>query len=162
MKYYKLTTMVKCVSCGVENPDNAVYCMSCGKPITPVTTTPTAPGVVEKTVPGTAGPITVRVLKPPVGPTPTTAPTGITAPTPLTPPGRCFYHTNLAAIAVCAKCGRQLCSTCAYKYGDLYFCPEHYLLIPKRSRTWLIVAIILGIALAATAAIAILYVLGYI
>ncbi|MEM2780259.1 MAG: hypothetical protein QW791_05245 [Candidatus Bathyarchaeia archaeon] len=38
--------------------------------------------------------------------------------------GSCFYHPNLQAAFICARCGRQICRTCAKPRGDMVLCPE--------------------------------------
>lgn len=38
--------------------------------------------------------------------------------------GSCFYHPNLQAAFLCARCGRQICRTCAKPRGDMVLCPE--------------------------------------
>jgi len=92
----------KCPVCGFENRDDANFCANCGAPLA-------APPTV-KPVPS------VRVVSP-------TAPGGAVK---VSPPGMCYYHPNIPASYICARCGRPICKYCARFYNGLVLCPQCY------------------------------------
>lgn len=96
----------KCPACGADNRDDANFCASCGAPLA-------APPTV-KPVPS------VRVVSP-------VAPPG--GPVRVPPPGMCYYHPNLPASYICARCGRPICRDCAKTYDGLVLCPQCYSLV---------------------------------
>lgn len=90
----------KCPACGFDNRDDANFCANCG---------------VSLAAPPTVKPVpAVRVVSPVAPPAPIRVP----------PPGMCYYHPNLPAAYICARCGRAICKYCAKIYGALVFCPE--------------------------------------
>ncbi|MBS7655232.1 zinc-ribbon domain-containing protein [Candidatus Bathyarchaeota archaeon] len=95
----------KCSACGFDNRDDANFCASCGSSLA-------APPTV-KPVPS------VRVVSP-------VAPPG---PIRISPPGMCYYHSNLPAGYICARCGRAICRDCAKCYNGLVLCSQCYSLV---------------------------------
>jgi hypothetical protein len=101
--------MAACQVCGKTNSDDARYCFSCGATLTQ---TP---------------PVKVDVKSPITYPTPGHGPTQQTYPSRQVPkPGSCYYHADLPAAFVCARCGRSICVGCNRQYGMLTFCTECY------------------------------------
>lgn len=95
--------MVTCSSCGKENLDWSEFCFGYGSRLPKV-----KPQVQVKRLPVSGGSM-VR----PVAPLPVAI-------------GRCFYHPNLPAAYICARCGRAICRYCAKPYWSLIFCPQCY------------------------------------
>lgn len=110
-----------CPQCGRGNADETLYCIYCGYNFSGVGVKPAGPppssGVAMKG-PG------VRV-KPGGGPAaqpyPPQAPV---RPSRISSPGMCFYHTQIPAKYVCARCGRSICRDCAKIRGDMVFCVQ--------------------------------------
>lgn len=101
----------KCPKCGAENEDDATFCSKCKAPLEPVE---------RFAVPTTKKPVpSVKVVSPITKPLPS-------APVRVPPPGMCFYHSNLPAVAVCSRCGRSICRDCAKQIGGLILCPQCY------------------------------------
>jgi len=95
----------KCPACGFDNRDDANFCANCGASLA-------APPTV-KPVPA------VRVVSPVAPPGPVRIPS----------PGMCYYHPNLPAAYICARCGRAICKDCAKFYNGLVLCPQCYALV---------------------------------
>jgi len=96
--------MVKCPFCGRENPEGSNFCYNCGHKL------PKAKGKKAAVAP-TPSPLLKRV-------------TPLRMPVPS--PGMCYYHPNIPASYICARCGRPVCKYCASYYNGLVLCPECY------------------------------------
>ncbi|MBS7659038.1 MAG: zinc ribbon domain-containing protein [Candidatus Bathyarchaeia archaeon] len=95
--------MVICSFCSKNNRSESKFCYNCGKPLQ-------------------RQPVKVNVLLPILK-----ASSGfMVKPLPRIIPGvgMCYYHPNLPAAYICARCGRAICKYCAKIYGALVFCPE--------------------------------------
>jgi len=119
--------MRQCTVCGSRNADDAVFCSTCGA--TFATTQP---------------PQALQVSGTPTKPVPivkTITPLAQSPPPPMAVPrtqmtmGSCFYHPELPATYVCARCGRTICFSCTKPYGQLAMCPQCYWAIALRSGT---------------------------
>ena len=96
--------MVICGFCGKNNRDESKFCYNCGKPLQrePVKTKVLLPILKASS--------SFFMVKPP--------------PRIIPAVGMCYYHPNLPAAYICARCGRAICKYCAKFYGVLVFCPE--------------------------------------
>jgi len=94
----------RCLSCGYNNRDDAVFCSSCGGSLA------AAGAPMMKPVPS------VRVVTPVMPGVPTRVPA----------PGMCFYHPSLPAVYICNRCGRAICRDDSKSYMDLILCPQCY------------------------------------
>jgi len=117
----------KCARCSYDNTDESKFCMMCGKsffaaPLTkPVVVEPCYdpshshhPAVMVRSISFTSlatKPISSIMVSPP-------------SVRSITPIGMCFYHHDLPAIHVCARCGRQICRNCSVPRIASIFCPE--------------------------------------
>src|SRR5512136_26373 len=121
--------MRQCLSCGSKNADDAAFCSMCGtsfaesqpqQPMQPV-------GSIMKPTPA------VRTITPLAQTPPRLSPP---VARPQTTVGSCFYHPELPALYVCAKCERQICSSCARPYGQIAICPQCYWTLAPRAGAW--------------------------
>ncbi|MBU7046951.1 MAG: zinc-ribbon domain-containing protein [Theionarchaea archaeon] len=115
--------MIKiCPQCGKGNPDNSVFCIYCGQNLSGVGVKPFAQsasgvGVKDSGVhvkPGggrAAQPYQPQVSAP-------------IRPSRISPPGMCFYHNQIPAVYVCARCGRSICKDCAKNHSGMVFCVQ--------------------------------------
>ena len=106
--------MIPCQACGRPNAEDARFCFSCGASLS------RAPPVKVEV----KSPLTGQVVGS-QGPSPFAAPP-IYTPRQIQTPGSCFYHHDLPAAFVCARCGRSICAGCNKQYGALSFCTECY------------------------------------
>ena len=104
--------MVSCQVCGKTNQDDAMYCFSCGTPLS------RAPPVKVEV----KSPVTGQAVTPGVPPFAAVPP--MYAPRQGSRQGSCYYHPELPSFAVCSRCGRSICAGCIKPYGVLNFCPE--------------------------------------
>jgi DNA-directed RNA polymerase subunit RPC12/RpoP len=95
--------MVICSFCGKNNREESRFCYNCGKPLR------NEPVKVKVLLPVLKASSSF-MIKPP--------------PRMITAIGMCYYHPNLPAAYICARCGRAICRYCAKPYGALVFCPE--------------------------------------
>ena len=117
----------KCGRCSSDNTDDSKYCLRCGTllsaaPLTkPIVVEPCYdpshshhPAVMVRSISFTSlatKPISSIMAQP-------------QSVRSITPIGMCFYHHDLPAIHVCARCGRQICRTCSMSRSVLMLCPE--------------------------------------
>jgi len=109
--------MIPCQSCGRPNAEDARYCFSCGASLSRVQSPPVK---VEVKSPLTGQVLGSQSPFPPIPAAPIQAPRQIQS------PGSCYYHHDLPAAFVCARCGRSICAGCNKQYGALSFCTECY------------------------------------
>ena len=105
--------MIPCQACGRPNAEDARFCFSCGASLS------------------RAPPVKVEVKSPLTGmiqgmQAQSLAPPPILPPRQIQSPGSCYYHHDLPAAFVCARCGRSICAGCNKPYGALSFCTECY------------------------------------
>jgi len=103
--------MIPCQACGRPNAEDPRFCF------------------IFRASLSRAPPVKVEVKSPLAGMMP-----GVQAPSPSPPPilpprqiqspGSCYYHHDLPAAFVCARCGRSICAGCNKQYGALSFCTE--------------------------------------
>jgi len=101
--------MVICGFCGKNNRDESKFCYNCGKPLQrePVKTKVLLPILKASS--------SFFMVKPP--------------PRIIPAVGMCYYHPNLPAAYICARCGRAICKDCAKFYNGLVLCPQCYALV---------------------------------
>jgi hypothetical protein len=109
--------MIPCQSCGRPNAEDARFCFSCGNALS------RGPPVKVEV----KSPLTGQILGPQMAsPMPPFPGPPIQTPRQIQSPGSCYYHHDLPAAFVCARCGRSICSGCNKPYGALSFCTECY------------------------------------
>lgn len=106
--------MSLCQACGKSNADDARFCFSCGAALSRV-----PPVKVE-----VKSPITGQTVMPQQAMPQPSAP--MYTPRQIQGIGSCYYHHDLPAAFVCARCGRSICAGCNRQYGMLSFCTECY------------------------------------
>ena len=112
--------MAFCIKCGNQIPDDSAFCTSCGQP-----TGSNQKEQVNNAAPTFTPPANNNLNAPTFTP-PTenkSAPTFTPPAQTFTPPQHrhngpcCYYHSDDAAVARCARCGKNLCKDCFDSYG---------------------------------------------